>query len=105
MGENTVAFQIRDHAISAGASNFQLNDEVSPEKACELLKDGSVHGQELTEDQRGYFGSICEERNKMSSNFKWVDVANAFCATGEGGGVDPSCSPGEGGGSSTGRSR
>lgn len=33
--------------------------DVTPEKACTILRDGEVHGKPLTEAQRGMFGAIC----------------------------------------------
>lgn len=43
------------------------NQEVSPEKACEILRDGEVNGQPLTEDQRGFFGAICSRSTENES--------------------------------------
>ena len=42
--------------------------DVTPEKACEILRDGTVHDQPLTEPQRGMFGAICGEREKQTKN-------------------------------------
>jgi hypothetical protein len=53
--------------ISGATANAGLpSDEanVTPEKACQILKDGTVHGQELTEAQKGLFGAICGKRDK-----------------------------------------
>ncbi len=41
---------------------------MDPEKACQILKDGTVHGQELTESQRGMFGALCGEKTE---NLRW----------------------------------
>lgn len=38
--------------------------DMSPSKACKILKDGSVHGHPLTEKQRGMFGAKCGEKGK-----------------------------------------
>lgn len=38
--------------------------DLAPEKACEILHDGSVHGEPLTEAQRGLFGAKCGERTE-----------------------------------------
>lgn len=62
--------------------------KVSPAKACQIVKDGTANGHKLTKKQRGMFGAICGERTN-----------NAFCKTGKGGGIDPSC--GKGGGAHT----
>lgn len=49
--------------MASGSEEVTENadEEVSPEKACEIIKDGTVHGNELTEAQRGYFGARCGE--------------------------------------------
>ena len=65
--------------------------DMTPEKACKIIKDGTVHGKPLTEKQRGMFGAKCGQRVK---NMAWTMVVNAFCPTGMGGGVDPHCSLG-----------
>lgn len=36
--------------------------DMDPEKACQILKDGTVNGQPLTEAQRGMFGALCGQR-------------------------------------------
>lgn len=38
--------------------------DMTPEKACEIMRDGAVHGHELTEAQRGMFGALCGQRDK-----------------------------------------
>jgi hypothetical protein len=38
--------------------------DISPDKACQILKDGTVRGKELTTRQRGLFGVICGRRGK-----------------------------------------
>lgn len=38
--------------------------DVSPEKACKIIKDGEANGHELTDKQRGMFGAICGKRGK-----------------------------------------
>lgn len=43
--------------------------DLTPEKACQIVKDGSVHGKELTEAQRGRFGAKCGERKKTANAF------------------------------------
>ncbi len=45
-----------------------------------------------------------EEEEPPAENTRWVSAENAFCATGEGGGIDPSCSPKGGGGGGSGGS-
>ncbi len=83
----------------------QPSDAIDPDKACEILKDGTVKGEPLTEAQRGMFGAACRQARSAALNQRagrWPPekrlaallVINAFCATGEGGGVDPSCPPG-----------
>ena len=42
----------------------QPSSNVSPEKAREILKDGSVHGHPLTEKQRGMFGAAAGRDRK-----------------------------------------
>ncbi len=46
----------------------QPSDEVDPEKACRILKDGHVNGEPLTEDQRKLFGAACS-RSKAFKKF------------------------------------
>lgn len=55
---------------NAEKGDGQPSDEldVTPEKACEILKDGEVHGKELTEAQRGMFGAKCGERDGKADN-------------------------------------
>lgn len=36
--------------------------DMTPDKACKILKDGTVHGKPLTSRQRGMFGAKCGER-------------------------------------------
>ena len=38
--------------------------DVSPQKACQIVKDGEANGHELTDKQRGMFGAICGKRGK-----------------------------------------
>lgn len=40
--------------------------DVSPEKACKILHDGSVRDHPLTDAQRGMFGAICGRANNMN---------------------------------------
>jgi hypothetical protein len=41
--------------------------DMSPEKACKILKDGEVDGKPLTEAQRGMFGALCGELDKTGN--------------------------------------
>jgi hypothetical protein len=85
---------------NAGKGGLSTPD-VTPEKACKIIKDGTIRGKELTPRQRGLFGIICGRRkkprgparNQATEESSQTLVDNAFCATGAGGGVDPSCSP------------
>lgn len=43
------------------------SSDVSPEKAKEILKHGSVHGHELTKDQEGFFGAIAGQSEDKKS--------------------------------------
>ncbi len=36
--------------------------DMSPDKACKILEDGTVHGKKLTKAQRGMFGAKCGQR-------------------------------------------
>lgn len=40
-------------------ANEQPSDRISSSKACQILKDGTAQGHELTEDQRKMFGAAC----------------------------------------------
>lgn len=42
--------------------------DITPEKACKILKDGEVRGHPLTERQRGLFGVICGRRGKQAAH-------------------------------------
>jgi hypothetical protein len=87
--------------------------KLSPAKACKILKDGQVNGRPLTKRQRGLFGAICgrgggtrnaidldlsgviellEDEEELSSGL--YAKINSFCATGPGGGIDPTCKAG-----------
>lgn len=75
--------------------------EMSPNKACQILKDGSVHGKKLTKKQRGMFGVRCGEKvgNESGESLtipEWVGLLspsiNGFCPTGKGGGRKNTCS-------------
>lgn len=46
-----------------GAPSSRLN--ISPDKACQILKDGQVRGHPLTDRQRGLFGTICGRKKKV----------------------------------------
>jgi hypothetical protein len=103
---------------NAGKKLPSRSIKLSPAKACKILKDGQVNGRPLTKRQRGLFGAICgrggstrnaadldlsgviellEDEEEVSSSL--YAKINSFCATGPGGGIDPSCSPkGAGGG-------
>jgi hypothetical protein len=50
--------------------NAQPSDkaDISSRKACQILHDGSVHGHELTEQQRKFFGAICSEKDLPTHN-------------------------------------
>jgi hypothetical protein len=88
---------------NAGKGGLSTPD-VTMEKACKILKDGTIRGKELTPRQRGLFGILCGRRkkprgparNQATEESSQTPVDNAFCATGAGGGVDPSCSPSSG---------
>ena len=58
-------------ANNAAQPSGQL--DMTPDKACKILKDGTVHGKELTPAQRGMFGALCGQRTKN----EWTPVANS----------------------------
>lgn len=97
--DQTGACSLRDGCGVNNSSNLILNKlkdfieliengEVSSEKACQILEDGTAQGHPLTDDQKKFFGAKCGQKTE-----------NAFCPTGKGGGVDPTCGK-DGGGSS-----
>jgi hypothetical protein len=50
--------QNANNYFSAMVERYQMpSDDVSPEKAREILRDGHVNGKPLTESQRGMFGA------------------------------------------------
>ena len=53
-------------AIVANAASDNL--DMTPEKACLILKDGSVKGHRLTKRQRGMFGALCGKRRRPTKN-------------------------------------
>ncbi len=42
-------------------NNRKKRSDLSPSKAREILRDGSVHGKKLTEKQKGFFGARAGE--------------------------------------------
>lgn len=40
------------------------SEDINPDKACQILQDGEVDGQPLTDDQRGLFGAACARAKK-----------------------------------------
>lgn len=82
----------------------QIDDSVTSSKACQILKDGVINGKPITNKQRRLFGAVCNKQtNNETSSMEWLDLLNnAFCPTGDGGGIDPSCGSGgkSGGGGS-----
>jgi hypothetical protein len=70
-------------------------DGMTPEKACEIMDDGKVHGEWLTKAQKGMFGALCGQRKEKPVKNDYADVvANIFCPTGPGGGIKPNCTAG-----------
>jgi hypothetical protein len=70
-------------ADNAGDGTPSDNLDMDPEKACQILKDGSVKGQPLTEAQRGMFGALCSQAKDTSNEDKSYDqligrVAESF---------------------------
>lgn len=46
----------------------QPSSDISPEKACQILKDGKVNGEPLTDAQRGMFGAACGRKKTMTKS-------------------------------------
>lgn len=44
----------------------QPSDEVSPDKACRILEDGTIDGKPLTDAQRGMFGAACGRKKQLA---------------------------------------
>lgn len=55
-----------DHGAENALASSRL--DMTPEKACKILKDGKVHGKRLTKKQRGLFGVRCGERDSAAVN-------------------------------------
>jgi hypothetical protein len=53
-------------ACGCNTNNTQPSDELDmpPEKACKILKDGTVRNKPLTKGQRGMFGARCSRRDQ-----------------------------------------
>lgn len=49
--------------------------DMTPEKACQILRDGYVNGEPLTEAQKGMFGALCGKRKKKRTNNSLTDNA------------------------------
>lgn len=47
--------------------NATPNPQVTPDKACQIVTDGSVHGQPLSDAQKGMFGAICGKKKKAEN--------------------------------------
>lgn len=47
-----------------GANAAGDKPDMTPEKACKILEDGSVNGKPLTDDQKGMFGALCGKTRK-----------------------------------------
>lgn len=66
----------RIKAISAELSKRGMKDkpvekaELSPAKAKEILRDGTVHGKPISDKQRGYFGAVAGGNAKKSETYK-----------------------------------
>jgi hypothetical protein len=52
------------------AEGDQPSDDLPGPKACQILKDGTVHGKPLTDAQRGMFGAACGKWKKAGGNGK-----------------------------------
>lgn len=52
--------------------------DITPEKACQIIKDGSANGKPLTESQRGMFGAKCGERKKESTKNVFTPLTTAW---------------------------
>jgi hypothetical protein len=61
--ETDPAAFVFERGALAGNAGLSTPD-VTPEKACKILKDGTIRGKELTPRQRGLFGIICGRRKK-----------------------------------------
>jgi hypothetical protein len=48
----------------------QPSDDIDPEKACQILRDGQANGQPLTEDQRRMFGAACAQSKAFGDFLK-----------------------------------
>lgn len=55
-------YSVRDGHSQPG--NPKANSELSPAKAKEILRDGTVHGKAITKKQRGYFGAVAGGKAK-----------------------------------------
>ena len=52
------------------------SDDITPEKACTIMKDGEVNGQPLSKKQQGMFGAACGRSKKnMGTKAMPVDTA------------------------------
>jgi hypothetical protein len=55
--------------------------DMSPDKACKILKDGTVHGKPLTDSQKGMFGALCGESKTNNSSNSLTVGANTMDRT------------------------
>ncbi|MEM2989558.1 MAG: DUF2213 domain-containing protein [Halobacteria archaeon] len=49
--------------------------DITPEKACKILKDGEVNGSPLTDDQRGMFGALCAKSQSKNEESNMSDLS------------------------------
>lgn len=65
--QETYALEFAEAILANELPSASAN--VTPDKACKILKDGTVHGKPLTDKQRGMFGSICGKRDKSTNSY------------------------------------
>lgn len=86
----------KDRVVAA----YRRLGEIDPQRYSKEFIDANVRAAERLH-ARGDLGNLrgfaIQQEAHVSRVERRIGVRNAFCATGEGGGVDPSCSPGESG--------
>jgi hypothetical protein len=57
-------------ALGKRADESQPSDDIAPDKAKEILRDGTVHGRPLTDAQRGMFGAAAGQADESAQPFR-----------------------------------
>jgi hypothetical protein len=68
----------RKSKVAANADDALPSEKVDPDAACQILHDGTVHGEPLTDDQRKMFAAACDEKGPAGN--AWSEAAREAAA-------------------------